>query len=78
MAAGDAYTPRYDKITQGFECMERCVDVTILWDNKLEENFKRVCEYITRCARAVITFNEDKFRFGRKELDYLGFHLSKN
>ena len=54
------------------------MDNTILWDNNLEKNFKRVCEYITRCARAGITFNEDKFCFGRKELDYLGFHLGKN
>ena len=30
MAARDAYTARYDKITQGFEHMERCVDDTIL------------------------------------------------
>ena len=68
MAAGDAYTARYDEITQGFERM----------DNNLEENFKKVGKYITKCARAGITFNEDKFCFGRKELDYLGFHLGKN
>ena len=66
MAAGDTYTARYDEITQGFERMERCIYNTILWDDNLEENFKRVCKYITRCARADITFNEDKFCFGRK------------
>ena len=69
MAAGDAYTTRYDEITQGFKRMERCVDDTILWDDNLEENFNRVCKYITRCTRAGITFNEDKFCFERKELD---------
>ena len=58
--------------------MERCVDNKILWDDNLEENFKRVCKYITRCARAGITFNKDKFCFVGKELNYLGFHLSKN
>ena len=38
--AGDAQTTRYDKTTQVFGRMERCVDNIILWDHKLEENFK--------------------------------------
>ena len=38
MAAGHAYTTRYDEITQGFERMERCLDDAILWDDNLEEN----------------------------------------
>ena len=42
IAAGDAYTARYDEIPQGFERMERCVDDTILWDSSLEANFSRV------------------------------------
>ena len=33
---------------------------------------------ITKCARAGITSNENRFCFRRKELDYLGFHLNKN
>ena len=45
--------------------MERCVDVTILWDANMEESFNRVCKYITHCSRAGITFNEEKFCFGR-------------
>ena len=50
MAAGDAYTACYDEITQGFECMEQLVD-----------NIRRVCQYITKCSRAGITFNKEKF-----------------
>ena len=30
MAAGDAYTARYDNITQWFKHMEQCIDITIL------------------------------------------------
>ena len=77
MAAGDAYTARYDKITQGFKHMERCVDNTILYDSNIEENFNRVCQYITKCSRAGITFNEEKFCFGQEQLEYLGYHLGK-
>ena len=78
MAAGDAYTARYDEITRGIERMERCIDDTILWDHSVEENFNRVCQYLTHCSRAGITFNEEKFSFGREELEYLGFKLTKN
>ena len=61
MAASDAYTTRYNKITQGFERLERFFHNIIKWDTNLEENFNRVCKYITKCSRAGITFNEDKF-----------------
>ena len=50
MATGDAYTARYNEITQGFERMERCVDDTILRDDNLEENFKAT-ELIARRRR---------------------------
>ena len=47
MAAGDTYTARYNEINQGFKCIERCVDDTILWDYNLEENLKAT-ELITK------------------------------
>ena len=78
LAAGDAYTARYDSITKGFKQMEKCVDDTLLWDWSLEENFNRTCEYLTHCAGHGITFNEDKFCFGRKEVEFLGFMLTKD
>ena len=72
MAASDAYTARYNEITQRLECMERSGDDTILYDSNIKENFDRVCHYITKCSRAGITLNEDKFCFGWEELEYLG------
>ena len=44
MAAGDAYTARYDKIVKNFNQRKQCVDDTLLWDKTLEENFRRTCE----------------------------------
>ena len=43
----------------------------------IEENFNRVCQYITKCSRAGITFNQEKFCFSREQLGYLGYHLEK-
>ena len=57
--------------------MERCINDKILWDNSVEDNFSRVCQYITHCSQAGITFNEEKFSFGREELEYLGFKLTR-
>ena len=76
MAAGDAYTATYGKVKIGFERMECCMDNTILWDDSLEINFDRVCKYLTQCARNRIAFNEKKFSFVRKEVEYLGFTLT--
>ena len=78
MAAGDAYTARYDAITVGFERMERCIDDTIMWDDSVEANFHRVCAYLTHCSRQGITFNEEKFAFGRKEIEFLGFIITED
>ena len=58
--------------------MERCVDNTILYDSNLKDNFNRVCQYITKCSRPGITFNEEKFCFGQEQLEYLGYHLGKD
>ena len=78
LAAGDAYTARYDEITKDFKQMEKCVDDTLLWDRTLEENFKRTCEYLTHCNARGITFNEEKFKFGRREVEYLGFIITED
>ena len=59
LAAGDAYTARYDKIVKNFNQRKQCVDDTLLWDKTLEENFRRTCEYLTHCNARGITFNEE-------------------
>lgn len=76
LAAGDAYTARYDEITKDFSQMEKCVDDTLLWDGTLEENFRRTCEYLTHCGERGITFNEEKFKFGRMEVEFLGYIIT--
>ena len=76
LAAGDAYTARYDEITKNFSQMEKCVDDTLLWDSTIEENFRRVAEYLTHCSARGITFNEEKFKFARMEVEFLGYIIT--
>ena len=64
LAAGDAYTARYDANKEG---MEKCTDDTRLWDRTLEENFRRMWEYLTYCSSRGITFNKESSAWdGRK------------
>ena len=78
LAAGDAYTARYDDITKDFVRKEQCVDDTLLYDETLEENFQRTCGYLSHCNARGITFNEEKFKFGRMEVEYLGYIITED
>ena len=77
ISAGDGYTQRMDLITDGTKDYEHCVDDTILWDDSVEENFFRVCEFIAMCAKAGCIFNPSKFQFASESVDFLGFRITK-
>ena len=78
ISAGDGYTHRMDLITEGFSNFDHCVDDTILWDDSIEENFFRVCEFITKCAAAGCIFSPKKFQFALEQVDFLGFTITKD
>ena len=76
ISAGDGYTQRMDLITNGTNDYESCVDDTILWDNTVQENFYRVCDFIAKCAKAGCIFNPNKFQFASETVDFLGFRIT--
>ena len=76
ISAGDGYTQRMDIITAGTKDYEHCVDDTILWDDTVEQNFFRVCQFITTCAMAGCIFNPSKFQFASTSVDFLGFRIT--
>ena len=78
LAAGDAYTARYDSIIAGFNNVKKCIDDSILWAENLEQIFHHTCSYISHCASAGISFNSSKFVFGAEEVEFLGFQLTKD
>ena len=77
LAATDGYTERYDYITRDIKNMERCVDDAILYENSIEENFFRTCQYLSLCSANGILFSEKKFQFCSKKVDFLGFILDE-
>ena len=76
LSAGDGYTQRMGLITKDLTNFESCVDDSIIWDDSIEENFNRVCNFIKTCASAGCIFNPSKFQFDSKEVDFLGFIIT--
>ena len=52
-----------------------CVDDTILFDDNIEENFNKVCNFLTTGANRGCTF---KFYLGEEEVEFLGFLITKS
>ena len=60
----------------GIKDQETCVDDTILFDDSIEENFHKVCHFLTIGAMGGCTFNPRKFQFGLEEVNFLGFLIT--
>ena len=48
----------------------------MLFDDNIEENFFRVCKFLTQAARGGCTFNPKKFQFGSTDVTFLGFSIT--
>ena len=73
ISAGDGYTHRKADIMEGFENVKNCVDDSLIYDDSIEENFYRVCKFLEQGSRGGCTFNPNKFQFGEREVNFLGF-----
>ena len=56
--------------------MTKCVDDSLLWANTVEESVLQTCRYLNLCCENGITFNPNKFRFSRSEVEFVGFKLT--
>ena len=78
LAAGDAYTERYDRIIAEVEDKTKCVDDALLWKPSIEEQFFHTCRYLSLCSKNGIVFNKKKFVFCRKEVEFAGFVIAND
>ena len=78
VAAGDAYTSRYDAIIAEVKRKVKIVDDTLLWDLDIEEAFFHVFDYLTLCYMNGVVFNLSKFVFCEKETEYAGLALTEH
>ena len=75
ISASDAYTKRYDDAIEGTKQMFKCVDDVLLYDYTIEDAFWHCWDYLETCTRHGITLSADKFKFCRREIDFLGYEL---
>ena len=73
LSAGDGYTHRSDIITAEVPKLRKCIDDSLLFDDNIETNFYRVCEYLELCSRNGMIFSPKKFQFASKTVQYVGF-----
>ena len=78
LAAGDAYTERFDKIIADVKNKTKCVDDTVLWSNSIEESFHQTCKFLTLCSKNGIVFNLKKFQFCQDEVEFAGFVIGSD
>ena len=76
IAAQDGYTDRTDRIIEGVPRLKKCVDDCLLYDNSIEENFFRMCEFLSLCSSNGIIFNPKKFQFAEETVQFVGFKVT--
>ena len=76
LAAGDAYTRRYDEIIKDVKDKVKCIDDALLYDRDIESSFFHTWDYLTLCAENGITVNLPKFQFCQDEVTFAGLKIT--
>ena len=76
LATGDAYTQRFDKITENVKQKRQCIDDSLLYSFSVEEAFLENCAYLTLTGRNGIILNPDKFQFAQETVDWAGVRVT--
>ncbi|XP_076050210.1 uncharacterized protein LOC143030874 [Oratosquilla oratoria] len=53
----------------------KCVDDTLLYDASVEDAFWHTYDFLETCAMKGVTLKPEKFRFCRRQVDFVGFHV---
>ena len=74
-SASDAYTRRFDDAIEDIPRKFKCIDDTLLYDSSVEEAFWHVYDFLSVCSSKGITLKPEKFKFCRKEVEFVGFDV---
>ena len=78
VAAGDAYTRRYDEIIKNVLNKVKCVDDTLLYDTDIEGSFYHAWDYLALCTKNGITINKPKFQFCQSTVEFAGLSITSS
>ena len=74
-AAPDAYSKRFDDAIASVERKFKCIDDVLLYDDSVESAFWHTYNFLETCYESGITLNPDKFRFCKREVEFVGYDL---
>ena len=78
LASGDGFTFWYDTIMRELLRKKKCVDDVLGWANTLWQLFMDTAHFLTLTASFGVVQNAKKFKWGRRELEYVGFWLMRD
>ena len=76
VAAGDAYTRRYDEIIKDIPRKIKVVDDTLLYDKTIKDAFYYTLDYLSLCETNGIVINKDKFQFCQDVVQFGGLQIT--
>ena len=76
IAAGDAYTSRYDAIIDGVLRKVKIVDDVLLHDSSIEQAFYHTFDYLTLVYQKGVVLNINKFVFCEIDVEFAGLSLT--
>ena len=78
VAAGDAYTRRYDEVIADIKRKLKISDDALLYDDDMEVHFYRVWDFLTLLYENGIVASAPKFQFARPVTIFAGLELNEN
>ena len=78
VSSGDGFTFWYDYVIRQFLRKKKCIDDVAGWHKTLRGLFMDACKFLTHTARHGVIQNRKKFKWGRAELEYVGFWIQKD
>ena len=78
LSTGDCYTYWYDIVIRSFVRVKKCVDDVLCWADTLEQLFLDTAFFLTHTNSFGIIQNPAKFKWGRRELEFLGFWIKED
>ena len=74
-SSSDAYTRKFDDAIEHIPRKLKCVDDVLLYNSNVEQAFWHTYQFLETCAQKGITLHPKKFRFCRREVDFVGYHI---
>ena len=75
--SGDEYNRRGDEALQSITSTAKIVDDIITYEENYQNHLNNVWTILNKCREHGITLNLNKFKFAEAEVEYCGYHLSK-